>query len=273
LRPAGKGAASRKSPAQILAACEWLGRDPDTLVHASKTAAKVDNAAVQDGYQLYHHAFLFTAQGDWCVVQQGMSDQTSTARRYHWLSETVASFVEEPHEAVCCDVTGATLNLVAHESAAVRQTSTELAALPPETTLRALEHAAVEGRLPDLVLPRRHMLFPELDVDSRRLSRILLKTYEKPPANFEALLGTEGVGPRTLRALALASELIYGAQASTRDPARFAFAHGGKDGIPFPVDRETYDKTIAVLGRAVDRSSIDHSEKRRALKRLAAFRL
>jgi hypothetical protein len=267
----GKGAASRKSPAQIIDACDWLGRDADTLVHASKTAAKVDNAAVQDGYQLYHHTFLFTATGDWCVVQQGMSDQTSTARRYHWLSDKVTSFVEEPHTAVCCDVTGATLNLVAHESERVRQASTELANQPPDRTLRALEKGALEGRLPDLVLPRRHMLFPELDVDTSRLSKILLQTYEQAPPTFEALLGSEGVGPRTLRALALASELIYGTEASTRDPARFAFAHGGKDGIPFPVDRQTYDRTIEILGRAVDRSSIDYSEKRRALKRLAVF--
>jgi uncharacterized protein len=267
----GKGAASRQSPPQTPDACEWLGREPRVLVHASKIAAKVDSAAVQDGYQLYHHTFLFTATGDWCVVQQGMSDATSTARRYHWLSEDVTSFVSEPHAAVCCDVQGATLNLVAEESEAVRRASTELACLPPATTLRALERGAEIGQLRDLVLPRRHMLFPELDVDTSRLSKILLKTYEEPPQDFEALLGTPGVGPRTLRALALASELIYGTTASTRDPARFAFAHGGKDGIPFPVDRETYDKTIEVLGRAVDRASIDHSEKRRALKRLAAF--
>jgi uncharacterized protein len=267
----GKGAASRKSPQQITDACEWLGREPAGLVHASRTAAKVDNAAVQDGYQLYHHTFLFTAAGEWCVIQQGMSDQTSTARRYHWLSEHVTSFVEEPHEAVCCDVQGATLNLVANESADVRRASTELASLSPDTTITALERGAAEGKLPDLVLPKRHMLFPELDVDTRRLAKILLKTYEQPPKDFAALLGTEGVGPRTLRALAFASEVIYGNKASTRDPARFAFAHGGKDGIPFPVDRETYDKTIRVLHHAVDRSAIDHSEKRRALQRLAVF--
>jgi uncharacterized protein len=262
----GKGAASRKSPLQIAATCEFLGRDPDTLVHASRTAAKVDSAAVQDGYQLYHHVFLFTSAGDWCVVQQGMNGETSTARRYHWLSEHVTSFVDEPHEAVCCDVTGATLNLVAAESGDVRSASAELAGQRPERTLEAVE------RVPELRLPSRHALFPEVDVDARYLSKILLKTYERAPENFEALIGIEGVGPRTLRALALAAELIYGTQASTRDPARFAFAHGGKDGIPFPVDRPTYDRTIDILSRAVDRARIDRSERIKALQRLARFR-
>jgi hypothetical protein len=262
----GKGAASKKSPAQIVAICDRLGRDPDVLLHASRTAAKVDNAAVQDGYQLYHHVFLFTASGDWSVVQQGMSDRTSTARRYHWLSEHVSSFVEEPHEAVCCDVRGETLNLVATESREVRAACTELAALPPETTLRVVE------KVPDLRLPARHALFPEMDVDTRYLSKILVKTYERAPDNFEALLGIEGVGPKTLRALALASELIYGTAASMRDPARFAFAVGGKDGIPFPVDRPVYDQTIEILSHAVNRARIDRSERVKALKRLAAFR-
>jgi hypothetical protein len=261
----GKGAASTKSPAQIVNACDWLGRDPDVLIHASRTAAKVDNAAVQDGYQLYHHVFLFTASGEWSVIQQGMNDQTSTARRYHWLSEHVRSFVEEPHEAVCCDVRGEILNFVASESRDVRTACTELAAMPPETTLRAVE------RMPDLKLPARHALFPEIDVDTRYLSKILLKTYERAPEDFETLLGIEGVGPKTLRALALASELIYGTPASTRDPARFAFTVGGKDGIPFPVDRPVYDRTIDILHRAVDRARIDRSERIKALKRLATF--
>lgn len=263
----GKGAASKKSPAQIAGVCDSLGRDPGTLIHASRTAAKVDNAAVQDGYQLYHHVFLFTSSGDWSVVQQGMNDDTSTARRYHWLSEHVTSFVEEPHAAVCCDVRADTLNLVASESCDVRRASAELASLPPDTTLRALE------QVPDLRLPRRHLLFPEMDVDTRYLSKVLLTTYERAPENFEALLGIEGVGPKTLRALALASELIYGTHASTRDPARFAFAHGGKDGIPFPVDRPTYDRTIDILHRAVDRAKVDRSDKVKALKRLAAFQV
>lgn len=261
----GKGAASKKSPAQITSACESLGRDPAALVHASRTAAKVDNAAVQDGYQLYHHVFLFTASGDWSVIQQGMDDRTSTARRYHWLSEHVSSFVDEPHNAVCCDVRGETLNLVAGESRDVRTACAELGGMPPETTLRAVE------ALPDLRLPARHLLFPELDVDTRYLSKILLKTYERAPEDFEALLGIEGVGPKTLRSLALASELIYGTPASTRDPARFAFAVGGKDGIPFPVDRPVYDQTIDILSRAVDRARIDRSERVKALKRLSRF--
>jgi len=261
----GKGAASRKSPQQIAGACDAIGRDGEALVHASRTAAKVDNAAVQDGYQLYHHMFFFTASGHWCIVQQGMSDTTSMARRYHWLSEGVTSFVNEPHAAVCCDAQAATLNLVAAESEALRHASVELASERPEVTLAALEH------IPELHMPGRHMLFPEMDVDSRYLSKILLKTYERSPEDFETLLGLEGVGPRTLRALALASELIYGTPASTRDPARFAFAHGGKDGIPFPVDRQTYDRTIDVLTRAVNRSRVDRSERVAALRRLAVF--
>jgi hypothetical protein len=207
----GKGATSKKSPAQILEVCERLGRAPDALVYASRIAAKVDNAAVQDGYQLYHHVFFFTASGDWSVVQQGMNERTSTARRYHWLSEHVTNFVEEPHDAVCCDTRGATLNLVARESDDVRRTSAELAGHPPETTLAALR------AVPDLRLPARHRLFPELDVDSRYLSKILIKTYERAPEHFEALLGLEGVGAKTLRALALASELIYGTSVSTRE--------------------------------------------------------
>src|SRR5215212_6868835 len=150
----GKGAASRKAPLQIADACERIGRRPEPLVYASRTAAKVDSAAVQDGYQLYHHVFFFTAAGEWCIVQQGMSDATRMARRYHWLSDSVASFVDEPHEAVCCDARGETLNLVAHENDPVRQASVLLASQKPAVTLDAMAH------VPELRMPARHMLFP-----------------------------------------------------------------------------------------------------------------
>src|SRR5215510_13116999 len=274
----GKGAASRRAPLQISESCNRVARDPAPLVYASRTAAKVDSAAVQDGYQLYHHVFFFTASGDWCVVQQGMSDASRTARRYHWLSDSVTSFVDEPHEAVCCDARAETLNLVAHENESVRRASAELAAQKPEVTLDALRRGGPacppEGRhmgRPLLVMPARHTLFPELDVASPYLEKILLKTYERAPQDFESLLGIEGVGPKTLRALALASELVHGTPAAMRDPARFAFAHGGKDGTPFPVDKLTYDQTIEILNKAINRAAIDRSEKVKAFQRLATF--
>jgi hypothetical protein len=260
----GKGRTSRRAPAEITAACETVSREPAPLVYASRMAAKVDSAAVQDGYELYHHAFFFTPAGDWCVVQQGMSDEAGTARRYHWLSETLPSFVSEPHAAVCCDARGEALNLVAGENAPVRDASAELARQPPAVTL------AAAARLPRLVMPGRHDIRRE-DIRTPYLEKILTKTYERAPEDFETLLGMPGVGGKTLRALALVSEVIYGTPASMRDPARFAFAHGGKDGHPFPVDRQTYDRTIGVLHGALDRARLDRSEKVRAFKRLAAF--
>ena len=184
------------------------------------------------------------------------------ARRYHWLGEQVSSFVCEPHAAVCCDARSTGMNLVAQESEGVRTASTELAGQPWQETQRLI------GRLPELVLPQRHTV-SIADVNPRYLNKILLRTYERAPQDYESLLSIEGVGPKTLRALALASELIYGTPASTRDPARFAFAHGGKDGTPFPVDRVTYEHTITVLHHALDRAKVDRSDKVQALKRLA----
>ena len=260
----GKGGTSRKTPSEIATVCDALSLEPEALVKASRLAAKVDNTAVQDGHQLYHHSFVFTAQGSWCVVQQGMSDLTSTARRYHWLSEGLASFIEEPHAAVCCDARGAQLNMVASESAPARSAVTELAAQPPHELLSLFE------RVPSLFMPARHPL-ALADIDPGRLRKVLLRTYERPPEDFASLLGTPGLGPKSLRALALTAEVIYGTPASTRDPARFAFAHGGKDGTPYPVDRQAYEITIAVLDRALQRARLDRSERIGALKRLAGF--
>src|SRR3954447_8805260 len=260
--PGGKGAPAGKPRAEIAVACERLGRDPAPLVRASKLSAKVDNSAVQSGHQLYHHSFVFIADGSWCVVQQGMSDETSTARRFHWLSEGISSFVEEPHAAVCDDSRGVLVNFVAEDSAEARAATVEIATSAPDTTVKTLDHAA------ELVMPRRHEL-KLADVNPRYLDKILLKTYERAPRDFEELLGIEGVGPKTLRALALVAELVHGTSASTKDPARYAFAHGGKDGTPFPVDRETYDNTIAVLRDAVNQAKVDRSERVKAFARLA----
>jgi len=260
----GKGATSRKTPAEITATCERLGRDPEPLVYASRISAKVDNSAVQDGYQLYHHSFVFTDKGQWCIVQQGMSDATSMARRYHWLSDNVRDYVNEPHAAICCDTVAPTLNLVAAQSADVRSASALLAGEKPEVTLDAL------GHLPSLEMPRRHEVSTG-DINPQYLAKVLLRTYERAPADFESLLSIEGVGAKTLRALALTSELIYGTRASHDDPARFSFAHGGKDGTPYPVDRQTYDKTIDVMRQALNGARIDRNEKLHAFRRLAAW--
>ena len=260
----GKGAASRQTPAQIVGHCDRHSIDAVPLVYASRMSAKVDSAAVQDGYQLYHHAFFFTRTGTWCVVQQGMNDANGMARRYHWLAEAVRSYVNEPHAAVCAEGDAATLNLVAAESEGARRSSAALAREHPSVVMSALRG------LPLLELPRRHAV-AVADVNPQHLEKILLSTYERAPEDFETLLGMPGVGARTVRALALVSEVVYGTPASTRDPARFSFAHGGKDGFPYPVDGGTYDKTVEVLRAAVTKAGIARSERVEALKRLVKF--
>jgi hypothetical protein len=258
----GKGKTSRQTPAEIE---NWAGAtalDPAPLVFASRMSAKVDSAAVQDGYQLYHHTFLFTGQGAWSVIQQGMNETNRYARRYHWLGETVASFIDEPHAAVLSDARGRALNLVAHESDPARTTIAGIAAQEkPEKTLAELK------KLKTLNLPPRHQMLVS-DLHPESLSRILLSTYERQPQDFAQLLGLAGVGAKTLRALSLISELVHGAAPSYRDPARYSFAHGGKDGIPYPVDRQTYDRSIELLSRAISKTRLGLSEKREALARL-----
>jgi hypothetical protein len=193
-----------------------------------------------------------------------MNDANGMARRYHWLSDAVRSYVNEPHAAICAERQEPTLNLVAAESEPTRDNSTELARQKPDVVLSTLKD------LPVLEMPRRHAV-AIADVNPRYLEKILVATYERAPEDFETLLGMEGVGAKTLRALALVSEIVYGTPASTRDPARFSFAHGGKDGFPYPVDVDTYDKTIEVLRAAVTKSGIDRSERVAALKRLVRF--
>ena len=249
----------------ISSGCDLLGLDEKQLIYTSRMVAKVDSAAVQDGYQLYHHVLLFTRTGQWCVIQQGMSDESGMARRYHWLSEQVKTFVVEPHAAICCDRQESTLNLVAAESQSAQTAMVQLARAQEQKP----RHSWIDYRR---LRYRAIMLFKRENLDPRYLNKILLRTYEEAPRDFEQLLGIPGVGPKTLRALALVAELIYGTPANTRDPARFAFAHGGKDRIPYPIDQNTYEQTITVLQQAVQRARVQRSDKVRALKRLAVFK-
>lgn len=258
----GKGKASLKTPAEIASFGEALSVDPVGLVHASRMSAKVDNAAVQDGFTLYHHVIFFTSDGQWTVVQQGMNEGSRYARRYHWLGEGLASFTCEPHSGIwAARREESVLNLVARESEETRRASADLACQAPERLLREMERAR------HLRMPERHEILPA-DIDPKRLYKTLLASYEVRPATFEQLLGVRGVGPRTLRALAFLAEIVYGAQPSFRDPARFGYAHGGKDGHPYPVDRDTYDRSIEILRLAVRRAKIGDRDRLNALRKL-----
>jgi hypothetical protein len=260
----GKGRASRKTPEEISAKSGPFGLDPAPYVYASRMSAKVDSAALQDGYQIYHHVFLLTRTGKWAVVQQGMNTDTRWARRYHWLGEKVESFVNEPHSAISCDHTATVLNMVAPESDRSRQVSAELAGQPPDKLIRELK------RLQELSLPEHHPVLTS-DIRPDRIERTLVKTYEHPPEDFAALLMTPGVGPKTIRALALIAELTYGAAPSCRDPVSYSFAHGGKDGYPYPINRTHYDRSIAIMEKAIRAARLGDSDKLNALKRLESW--
>jgi hypothetical protein len=294
----GKGATSRKTPGEIVGVADRLGiTEGAGLVRASKLSAKVDSAGLQDGYELYHHSFFFTTGGQWCVVQQGMNDGARYARRYHWLGEGVTDFVCEPHFAIE-DLSGRRrakrvekqllLNMVALEAEGNRSASVELVGWNPDKLIQEI-HRMTEG--PTLFAPAHHAVLPA-DVDLERLGRIVRRAHEENPADFVSLLGARGVGARTVRALSLVAELVYGAPASHRDPATepppharhvprfprivqeerkwadYSYAHGGKDGHPHPVDRQTYDKSIEVLTEAVRKARVGETEKAEVLKRL-----
>jgi hypothetical protein len=262
----GKGKTSRRTPSEIESWGNSISLDPTPLVYASRMSAKVDSSAVQDGYQLYHHTFLFTTSGSWAVVQQGMNGASRYARRYHWLGEAVASFVNEPHSAILSETRGQALNLVAGESDPARTTITDIATKEkPPNILMELK------RLKTLELPSHHYLSTH-DLHPDSLSKILLSTYDRQPQDFEQLLGLKGVGPKTIRALSLISELVYGVAPSYQDPARYSFAHGGKDGIPYPVDRKTYDQSIELLSKAINKTKLGIREKNEVLNRLNRLR-
>lgn len=254
----GRGRSSRQTPAELLDVAERTGLDGGALVRCSRLSAKVDNTAVQDGFQLYLHSFVVTAEGDWAVIQQGMNPAGRMARRYHWLSSSLESFTQEPHASVCGLNQGLILNLTYREAAMTKEGILELTRERPD---RLLHEAA-------LVMPCHHEVTAG-DVDLKRLGAALILAHESEVADFESLLLLPGVGPRTLQSLTLVSEVIHGTPSRFTDPARFSFAHGGKDGHPFPVPTEIYDRTIEVLDRAIHSARLGERDKTEALKHLS----
>jgi hypothetical protein len=257
----GKGSASRQAPDEIRKVCESTGLDARQLVRCSKLSAKVDNTVIQDGFQLYLHSFVLSDEGQWTVIQQGMSPGNSMARRYHWHSAGLQSFVEEPHTAICGINQGEILNLADRQASPARNAVLSLTREKPETMMQDVQQ---------LVLPSHHDVRTE-DVDLRRLGAILWLAHDRQPSDFEELLLLEGVGPRTLQSLALVSEVIHGTASRFRDPARFAFAHGGKDGHPFPVPLSVYDETIGIMQTAIHKAKIGQSDKLEAIRQLSVM--
>lgn len=229
------------------------------MVRCSKLAAKVDNTAVQDGFQLYQHNFVVSNEGQWTVIQQGMSDASSTARRYHWHSAAVQSFTEEPHTFIYGQNCGEILNLTDKAARPIKEAMLSVVAEDPRLILKELTH---------LVMPVHHDVRSE-NVDLKRLGSVLWLAQDNNIQHFEELLLLKGMGPRTLQSLALVSEVIHGSPARFRDPARFSFAHGGKDGHPFPVPVTVYDDTIQTLQNAIQRSRLGNSDKSQAIKSLS----
>ncbi len=264
----GKAMTSRKTPLEIeeYADSYGLGINVEGLRYASKMAAKVDNSAVQDGFQIYHHVFAFTGDGNWAVVQQGMNQTSGWARRYHWSSDRVNDFVNEPHAAVCGNPMNITLNMVAEESCAARDAAVYLAGEKPDEVLQTIKklHQLPRDKIRVLNLPASHPV-PQ----AGRLEKTLSRLYDIKPSSYEEILSVEGVGPATVRAFALVGEVVYGVKPSHRDPVRYSFAHGGKDGHPFPVDRKNYDRSISMLEKALRRAKTGDNENLKALKRLA----
>lgn len=287
----GKGKTSLKTPSEIENWGQRLNFNPTQthgLKFSSKMAAKVDSSLIQDGYQIYHHAFIFSRNGAWAVVQQGMNTQNATARRYHWYDDLgKKDFTEEPHTGIASQVfQNDVLNLVAKKSRKNKDIATDLVSSSYGTVMKDIQilrsHFSSLSKsitlkngaeqLSILQLSDEHFTtHPVVGEDfgkSKYLEKIIQKvTYEKPKT-YEDFLSIEGVGPKTVRALSLVSEVIYGADPSYEDPARYSFAFGGKDAIPYPIDRPVYDKTISLMQRAINRAKINIFEKEKALRRL-----
>lgn len=257
----GRGRSSLRTPDELRAIAERHGFDGEALVRASRLTARIDNNAIADGFQIYLHSFVVTADGDWAVVQQGLNDRSGLARRYHWHSASVQDFVAEPHTAIVGTNQGTIMNLVDLQAKAAQAALLEIAREKPGKILREARH---------LRLPRHHDVREE-NVDLRRLGAVLALAYERDLRNFADLLLLEKLGPRTLQSLALIAEVVHGAPSRFTDPARFSFAHGGKDGHPFPVPLKVYDESLDFLRRSLDLAKLGDQDKLDGFKRLERF--
>lgn len=252
----GKGAVSRKAPLEIAQKASALSLSDakiQHLIYASKMSAKIDSACVQDNYQLYHHVIIFTEKGKWAVIQQGLNNTNGYARRYHWLHENISSFINEPHNAICCDAKHKSiLNMASQQSKGARKASVDVVA---------------DNEIKRLSMPAHH----EIRKISQRTLNTLEKAYELQPQNYEELVSLKGIGPAAVRALALISELVYSKEPDWSDPVKFSFSHGGKDGIPYPVDKQLYDSSIEMLANALYQAKLGEKEKMQAIRRLSEF--
>ena len=285
----GKGKTSLKTPQEIENYSAQIGFNQEnthSLVYNSKMAAKVDSSLVQDNFDIYHHAFFFSKGGAWTVVQQGMNAQNQTARRYHWHSQKVTDLVCEPHSGISSQLRVPTLDLTSKKSGKNRKISAELVQGNYQGLMKDIQilrkHSSKLSQVAVLKYKEKQMTLLNLEnrefkwhpvlmenfSKSRYLEKILYKVCHQKPENYEKLLALEGVGPKTIRALSLVSEMIYGAKPSYKDPARYSFAHGGKDATPYPIEREVYDSTIDFFSRVIKAMKTNHSEKQKMINRL-----
>jgi len=257
----GRGRHSRKTPDELRLLADKISLDGEALVRTSRLTARIDNNAIQDGFQIYLHNFVATADGEWAVIQQGMNEASGLARRYHWHSPSVRDFISAPHSAIVGEHQGIIMNLVDGQATPAQTAMLEIVKQHPEKSLHEARH---------LIVPRHHDVRAE-DVNLNRLGAILVVAYERDFHDFASLLLLENLGPRTLQSLALIAEVVHGAPTRFSDPARFSFAHGGKDGHPFPVPRKTYDESISVLRNSLDAAKLGDKEKLEGFRRLDQF--
>jgi hypothetical protein len=257
----GRGRQSRNTPRELQEIAHRTSMDGDALVRTSRLTARIDNNAIDDGFQIYLHSFILTSDGDWAIVQQGMNESSRLARRYHWHSAAVRDFTADPHTAIVGQNAGVITNLVDSRARPAQDALLTIARTDPAKTLADARR---------LTMPARHDVRAS-DVNEKRLGAVLALAHERDLRDFASFLLLEQLGPRTLQSLALIAEVVHGAPSRFDDPARFSFAHGGKDGHPFPVPLKVYDESIAVLRRALDAAKLGHSDKLHGMSRLDAF--